>query len=245
MYPTRAQVKTRFQNILDDPLGLVFDETVFAPAFGEAFDALQNAFLQYQVPNIEVEAAYTLPANTTSLTAATMGITDMGDFRTISERTNGTTDNYVDLEPVDRLPQRAAGVRLGQFSYHGDTFRFVGSTGAVDLKFRYDASGTAPSSDLAVLGVDGALTFLSNYAVAAAGPRKGYDEIAARARMAAVGPHYDQGTIGGELFRLVQTRVRSQQKMPIVPKRFSAGRRLTGKRATPYATPSGPLGYYG
>lgn len=244
MYPTRAQVKTRFQNILDDPLGLVFDESVFSPAFGEAFDALNNALLQYQCPNIELEATYTLAANTKSLTATTLGITDMGDVRTISERINGTSDKYVDLEMVDRLPQRDQGVNLGQFSFHHDTFYFVGASGPVDLLFRYAASGTAPASDATVLGIDNSLTFLSSYAAGRAGPRKGYDEIAAAEMMAAVGPRYVQGVIGGELFRLIQTRVRSMQKMPLQQKRFSAGRRLTGRRAVPYATGAIP-GVYG
>jgi hypothetical protein len=244
MYPTRAQVKARFQNILDDPLGLVFDETVFAPAFGEAFDALNNALLQYQVPNIELEATYTLPAGTKSVTAATFGITDLGDVRSISERINGTADKYIDLQMVDRLPQRDQGVHLGQFSFHHDTFYFVGATGAVDLLFRYAASGTAPTNDATVLGVDNSLTFLSSYAVGRAGPRKGYDEIAAAEMMAAVGPRYALGVIGGELFRLIQTRVRSLQKIPLQQKRFSAGRRLTGSRAVPYATGSIP-GVYG
>jgi hypothetical protein len=244
MYPTRAQVKARFQNILDDPLGLVFDETVFAPAFGEAFDALNNAFLQYQVPNIEFEVNYTLPAATTTVTPATLDISDMGDLRSLAERINGTTDKYVDMEMVDRLPQRDQGARLGQFSFHHDTLFFVGSINATDLRFRYSASGTAPTNDATVLGVDNCLTFLSSYAVGRAGPRKGYDEIGAAEMMAAVGPKYVQGVIGGELFRLVQTRVRSLQKIPLQQKRFSAGRRITGRPAIPYATPS-TLGTWG
>src|SRR4051812_35861135 len=102
MYPTRAEVKARFQQILDDPLAQVFDEAVFDPAFGEAFDALQNAFLQYQVPNIELTVNYTLPAGTTTLTPATMGIADLGDFIYIAERAGGTTDRYRELVPVDQ-----------------------------------------------------------------------------------------------------------------------------------------------
>jgi hypothetical protein len=238
MYPSRAQVKARFQQILDDPLGLVFDETVFAPSFGEAFDALLNAFLQYQVPAIEVTAYYTVPAGTTSLTPAQMGIADFGDWVFLAERIAGSTDKYRDLAPVERVPQRAQGVYLGECNFSNSTFYFVGATGNIDLQIRYDASGTAPTSDAALINVDGSLTFLSNYAVSVAGGRKGYDEIAAHCRMAAVGPRYDAGAIGGELFRLVQPRVRSQQKQPLAPRRFSAARPIFARRAVPYATPS-------
>lgn len=244
MYPSRAQVKARFQQILDDPLGLVFDETVFAPAFGEAFDALLNAFLQYQVPAIELTAFYTVPANTTQLTPAQMGITDFGDYIFLAERLAGTQDKYRHLSPVDMVSQRDKGVYLGECNYSNNTFYFVGATGDIDLEIRYDASGTAPTSDAVLVNVDGSLTFLSNFAVGVAGGRKGYDEIAAHCRMAAVGPRYDAGAIGGELFRLVQPRVRSMQKRTVAPQRFSAGRPIVSRRATPYATPS-TLGNWG
>lgn len=244
MYPTRGQVKERFQQILDDPLAQVFDETVFAPAFGEAFDALQNAFLQYQIPNIELTVNYTLPAGTTMVTPATMGLADLADFIYLAERAGGTTNRYRELVQVDQLPQRDQGPSLLECNWSGDAFRFVGATGPIDLQIKYDASGPAPSSDATVIAVDGSLSFLSNYAAGVAGPRKGYDEIAAHCRQAAVGPRYDAGGIGGELFRLVQTRVRSRQKILLQPKRFSAGRRLNGRRAVPYATPS-TLGTWG
>jgi hypothetical protein len=243
MNPTRGQVKTRFQQILDDPLGLVFDETVFAPAFGEAFDALMNAFLQYQVPAIELVAHYTVPAGTTSLTPAQMGITDFGDYIYLAER-GDSADKYRPITPVDDVPQRDQGAYLLEANFSNGTFYFVGATGDVDIEIKYDASGTAPTSDATVIQVDGSLTFLSNYAVGVAGPRKGYDEVAARARLAAVGPRYDVGTIGGELFRLIQPRVRSRQKIPFAPKRFSAGARTGSRRAVPYATPS-TLGTWG
>jgi hypothetical protein len=130
--------------------------------------------------------------------------------------------------------------RLLEFNFSNDTFYFVGATGPVDLQLKYDSTGQAPTVDATVINVAGSLTFLSNYAVGVAGPRKGYEEIAARCLNLAVGPKYDLGTVGGELFRLVQARVRSRQKIQIAPKPFSAFRRaITGRRALPYATPSG------
>jgi hypothetical protein len=234
MNPTRGQVKARFQNILDDPSGSVFSEAVFAPAFGEAYDALFAAFLQNQCPRIELVATITVPPQTVSLTPAQMGIADFGDYIYLSERQLGSTDGYRDLAPVDRLPISPMGDRLGQYSYRNDNFYFVGSNNSIDLQVKYESSGEAPTDDATVIAVDGSLTFLSNYAVGMAGPRKGYDEIAQRCMSLAVGPKYDQGTIGGELFRLVQPRVRSRQKVPIAPKPFSAFRRLSVRRAVPY-----------
>jgi hypothetical protein len=234
MNPTRGQVKARFQAILDDPSGSVFSEPVFAPAFGEAYDALFTAFLTNQCPRIELLTQVTVPPKTVSLTPAQMGINDFGDYIYLAERPDGSTDQYRDLAPLDRLPQRPMADRLLEFNYRNDTFYFTGSTNTIDLQVKYESSGEAPTDDGAQILVDGSLTFLSNYAVGVAGGRKGYDEIAQRCLGLAVGPKYDQGTIGGELFRIIQPRVRSRQKVQIAPKPFSAFRRLGVRRAVPY-----------
>ena len=234
MYPTRAQVKARFQNILDDPSGSVFSEPVFAPAFGEAYDALFTAFLTNQCPRIEMIAPFTVPAGTTSLTPAQMGIADFSDYIYLSERITGSQDEYRDLADVDRLSQRPATDRLLEFNYRNDTFYFNGSSNSIDLLMKYDSSGEAPTDDDAQIIVDSSLTFLSNYAVGVAGGRKGYDEIAQRCLTLSVGPKYDLGTVGGELFRLIQSRVRSRQKVQIAPKPYSSTRRLQVRRAVPY-----------
>jgi hypothetical protein len=247
VYPTRAQVKQRFQNLLDDPSGSVFTEAVFAEAFGEAYDALFTAFLTNQCPRIELIVTYTVLAGTTSLTAAQMGINDFGDYIYLSERLSGSTDKFRDLDSVERLSQRPMVDRLLEFNYSNDTFYFVGATGNIDLQIKYDSSGEAPISDNTTITVDSSLTFLSNYAVGVAGQRKGYDEIAQRCMSLAVGPKYDQGTIGGELFRIIQPRVRSRQKVQIAHKPYSAFRRTLGRRGMPYVaaqegTTGGTLG---
>ena len=239
MQPTRAQVKSRFQNILDDPSGQVFGESVFADAFGEAYDALFTAFLTNQCPRIELITTFTLPPGTTSSTPATMGVADFGDFVYLAERTSGSINPYRDMMPVDRLPQRAMGDRLLEFNYRNDTFYFVGANQPIDLQLTYDSSGEAPTNDATQIAVDGCLTFLANYAVGVAGGRKGYEEIAGRCMSLAVGPKYDAGTIGGELFRIVQARVRSRQKVQIAPRPFSAYRRLFVRRAVPFVAAQG------
>lgn len=234
MNPTRGQVKARFQAILDDPSGSVFSEAVFAPAFGEAYDALFTAFLTNQCPRIELITPVIVPAGTTALTPLQMGINDLGDFVLLQERAFGSTNHYRDLQPVDNLSQRPMTDRLLEFSFRNDTFYFVGATGVIDLVVKYETSGEAPVDDTTTINIDGSLTFLSNYAVGVAGGRKGYDEVAQQCMMRAVGPRYDAGTVGGELFRIVQPRVRSRQRVQIAPKPFSAFRRLGGGHAPPY-----------
>lgn len=236
MIPTRGQVKTRFQNLLDDPAGSIYTEAVFAEAFGEAYDALFNAFLNNQCPRITQIASYTLPAATTSLTPATMSITDFAGYMWMRERVSGSTNSFIEMISVSVLSQRAQQTKLVEFVFRNDTFYFIGATGDVDLQLEYEASGTAPSADNTAINVDGCLSFLANYAAGVAGPRKGDDEIAARCFAYAVGPKYNLGTIGGELFRIIQPRVRQMQATPIANRPYSARRRRRGSylRGTPF-----------
>jgi hypothetical protein len=253
MYPTRALVKTQFQNLLDDPSGSVFSEAVFGPAFTEAYDALYTAMLTNQCPRIELITTATLPPGLTQLGPWQIGITNFGDYIYLAERVWGSADPRRDIISVDRLPMRPMADRLLEFNYRNEMFYFVGALNAIDFELKYDTSGTAPTADCTTIGVDGALTFLANYCVGVTGGRKGYDAIAERCLNLAVGPKYDQGTIGGELFRIIQTRVRSRQKVQIAPKPYSAFRRTARRRTTPYisatvsspgggvVTPAGPL----
>lgn len=240
MLPTRLQVKQRFQAILDDPSGVVFTDTpptnsVFQNAFAEGYDILFSAFLNNQVPAVEnVLAGIIVAPGTTSLTPAQMGITDFADWEWIAERAAGSSEKFFDLIDEDRLSQRPPTDRLIETVWQDNAFQFIGATTPRELQIKYVASGEAPTADGTVIGIDSSLVFLSNYAVSAAGGRKGYEEVAARCRGLAVGPRFDLGVIGGELFRLVQPLVRQRQNVQIAPRPFSSQRRIGVYRALPY-----------
>jgi hypothetical protein len=242
MIPTRAQVKARFLGLLDDDAAKVFTEPVFAAAFGEAYDAMFAAFLQGQVPRIKNIVVVQVAPLTVSLTPATAGITDFADYIQLRERLAGSTELFRVLESREQLTQRAQTDRLLEYVWREDTFYFVGATTMRDLEITYESSGTAPTDDSTLIGVDGSLTFLSNYAVGVAGQRKGYEDMAQRCWNLAVGPKYNEGIAGGELFRMVQARVRSEQKTQIAARPFTAFRRgLPGWRQ-PYIAAQQPQG---
>lgn len=237
MQPTRAQVRLQYLQLLNDPSSLLYDVaggTQFQAAFSPAYNALWTAFLTHQCPRIELIQYVIVPPLTYSLTPAQMGINDFGDFIYLSERTLGSNDKYVDLNMVDRLTQRLPTDRLIEANYRNDTFYFIGSTSVRDLQVKYDTSGEAPTDDSAVIGVDGCLDFLANYAAGTAAPWKGYDELGERYLQFAVGPRYADGYLGGELFRLIQPRVRSRQHVQMASKPYSTTRRIVNRRGTPY-----------
>lgn len=229
-----------FWGLLDDPTGLIYVDyptvaptiSVFQPAFRQAYSALYSAFLNAQCPRIELIMPVTVPANTTALTPGDMGIDNFGDFIWLRERALGSNNKFGYLQPRDDLSQRSPEPLLREFVWRNNTFYFVGATQNIELEVKYDTSSVAPVNNNAIIAVDDCDSFLANYAVGQAGPRKGDTEIAARCMMFAVGPKYDQGTIGGELFRLIQPLVRSRQNVQIAHRPYSSRNRGWGLRWT-------------
>jgi hypothetical protein len=238
MRPTRAYVKQQTLAILDDPSGSRFGDPVFAAGFNEAYDALFSALLNAQCPRLTNIIEFTAPINTTSLTPDQIGINDFADYEWLAERDFGTCEKYIDLNPVDRLTQRQPLDRFLEFCYRNDAFYFIGNTTVRQMQLEYETSGEAPTDDATIINLDGCATFLSQYTVGRIGGRKGYEDVAAANMLLAVGPRYQEGGIGGELFRIIQPRVRSRQHVQMAPKPYSATRRLMVRRPVPYVSAS-------
>jgi hypothetical protein len=213
----------------------------FDEAFQEAYDALFNAFLLAQCPRIKNIVIVTITPGTTSFSPSSNGITDFSSYEELRERLTGSADKFVPLEARDQLSQSDQGPALRQFVWRLDTFYFIGATTSRDVEITYESSGTAPTADATLIGVDGSKTMLAKYAAGVMGPTKGYDELANRWMADAVGPKYGMGQMGGELFRIVQPRVREMQHVQVALKPFSAGPRGVSRRV-PYIMAQQPAG---
>jgi hypothetical protein len=164
-----------------------------------------------------------------------MGITSFGQYEWLAERVFGSENRFCDLISLDRLPQRNPGQFLKEFVWRNDTFYFVGATNYLELQIEYETSGVPPTNNNGQVLLDSSGDFLAWFAAGIAGKWKGYDELADNCMLRAVGPNYKtNGGIGGELYRLIQTKVRQRQKVPITRKPFTANRRLTSRLAIPY-----------
>lgn len=247
MLPTRLQVKQLYWQVVDDPAASVFTDvanpttgavSVFQSGFSQAFDLLFNNALNQQVPRVEqVVQGILIPPSPVpfSITPAAMGISDLADWEWISERLAGSTDKFLDLVDEDRLMQRAPTDRLLETVWQNGAWQFVGCTTVREIQLKYVSSASAPTSDTAVIGFDNSLNFLANYAAGVTAGQKGYDQIGDRCRSFAVGPKFDTGAIGGELFRLMQPLVRSRQNVQVAHKPYTTQRRIGGRwRGIPY-----------
>lgn len=244
-FPTRLQVKQRFWSLLDDPAGVVFTDapgpggspSLFQNAFSEAYDVLYSTMLGQQVTRVEqVVDGIIVPVGTTSMSPAEMGITDFADFDWISERSAGSTEKFIDLVDEDRLTQRAQTDRLIETVFQDGAFKFVGATTVRELQMKYIASGSAPTLDATEIRIDSSLNFLANYAAGTVGSNKGYEQMAAKCMLNAVGPRFaNGGGPGGMLFYLIQPLVRSRQNVPVAHKPYTTARRIgVGRRTVPY-----------
>ncbi len=243
MISTFAQVRNRVIALLDDPNQASFTDAVVLPAIGEAVDALQGAFVFFEIPKSKVVTTYTLPQGTTSVSPADMGIADMGEVIELRERQSGSSDFYTHVYECDDLPQRPQVEILGSWEWRGDSFWFVGATQTRQLWLSYFSTVEQPAAlDSTSTGVDGALSFLSLYAAGVAGPRKGYPEDGAAYMQRAVGSRYDQGIIGGQLFFLCQPMVRSRQRVQVAPKPYSVIRRRLLPNRQVYIAAQQPAG---
>lgn len=227
------------QSLLDDypqtPTS-PFNENVFAPAFNEAYQVLWSAMFQAQIPRIELMIEWPLPPMTTEISPEDMGITDFAGPIFLRERNFGSNDKYTDIAEVDVLTQRAPTNKLIQANWRNNRWYFIGATSLIELQVKYETSGTAPTDDAAKIMVDNCGPFLWNYCVGVMGPRKGRDETAQRCMNFAVGPKYTMGTIGGQLFQLIQPLVRQRQQVQIAPKPYTVTRRYSVYRQVPYVS---------
>lgn len=240
MICTYDQVRTRVLNLLDDPNQATFKDPIVLAGIGEAVDALQQAFVFYEIPRSKVVTTYDLPVGVTNFSPADAGITDMGEVIELREKTTGSSDPYAHIWECDDLPQRPQTQVLGNWEWRGDDFWFVGATSARTVWISYFSTIEQPNTiDGSPTQADGDLTFLSKYTAGVIGPRKGYDEIAAGYMKSAVGSRYDDGIIGGELFRLCQPMVRSRQRVQVAPRPYSVIRRRQQWRRNVYIAAQG------
>lgn len=247
-FPTRAQVYGLFLGQLDDPGGSVFTDvpnaitgapSVFQTGFSQAFDVLFNNALLQQVPRVElVTDGIIVPPSPIpfSLTAAQMGLQSVADWEWMSERAAFSNEKFIDLRDEDRLTQRAPEDRLLEVVYQNNCWNFVGCTTVRELQIKWVSSGGgAPTDNTVAVAFDNSLNFLANYAAGCMGSNKGYGEIAARCRSFAVGPKFDMGMVGGELYRLLQPLVRSRQNVQVAHRPYTVARRRIGRwQGVPY-----------
>ena len=243
MISTAAQVRTRVLALLDDPNQATFTDSIILQGFGEAVDALQGAFVFYEIPRSKVVTTYNVSPYTTMFSPADAGITDMGEVIELREKMLGSSDPYTHIWEWDDLPQRPQTTTLGDWEWRGDNFWFVGATQPRTVWISYFSTIEQPTAmNTTPTQADGDLTFLSKYTAGIIGPRKGYDEMAAGYMRSAVGPRYDEGVIGGELFRFCQPMVRSRQRVQVAPRPYSVIARRSAWRRNFYVAANQPAG---
>ncbi len=220
MIPTVEQVKARAAFLLGDIAQRKFVDAKITPAFEMAYEELVSEMVKHQLPQRERVVVHPLIAGTTTLTPATAGISNFGELIRLRERPYGTSEEFVDVDPVDWLRQRTSQDRLAEFVWRGDTFYFTASSRAIDLEIAYSDSGSPPVSG--TVGIDGSLNVLAALTASYAADPEGMWEVSAKQMKTAVG---NDGT-GGFMHTLLKAQVRALQSRPLQRGAFTTKGRM-------------------
>jgi hypothetical protein len=218
---TIAEINDLVGQLLGDPLLEVFDAATQRPFIGLAYREFWDLMMQWDLQKVNRTVYYTLPANTSSLTPATMGVSDWGEPENLWER-GSSAEPWAHMRPVDFLPDPTPRSVLGLWAYEGDTLLFVPSTSIRYLKVDYIASGSCPTSG--PVGIDNSLSFLATRTASwLAGRNMGPGE-ADRLKREALGPNMEADGSGGLLRGLIHPMLLEKQKRPKRPGRFRSRR---------------------
>ncbi len=226
--PTVAEVFSDVQSLCGDPGSTdVYTSAILMPFFGIAYREMWDLFVKWKLQIAEQTATYTLPANTTSLTPATAGISNMASPIRLWER-GSASDEWELMDSIDELPQADRDAFLHWWAWEGETFYFVGATGQRLLKIEYTASGSAPTSG--AIPVDNSRNFLAaRTASLVLGPIGGQYELAGHWEIKALGPEREANGKGGFLRDLVGPKLKEKQNRPVRPLRFRPRRTMAGQ----------------
>lgn len=207
--PTVEQAANRAAFHLGDMAQKRYNSAVLQVAVGAAWEELTAQMLLAGVSGIELQALYTLPADTDTLTPETAGISNFGEIIRLWERPAGSTFFFYPVKYIEVLPQTQSQTgRLYWFRWTGGHFAFNPASSAVELKIEYYGSGKAPDSGS--LGIDGCLQIVSKLAAAIAAPTLGENQLAATLRNEVYGDNDPKSP--KHMHTFLQPMLRTQQR---------------------------------
>lgn len=220
MIPSVEEVLQLSARLLGDPLARKFTPDKLQPFFEMAYEELVGEMARYHVAKQKRAVLYTLPANTTTLTPETAGISNFGEMIRMEERRSGSSDLFTLVEVVDRLPQVDPTDKLLYQEWYDDTWHFLRASNNIELRINYWDSGVAPTTGS--VGLDGAKNFLAYRTAAAAALPYGNVELGRDLDRQARGPQLDGGA--GFMHTFIQAQVTAAQQMQLQPPAYRAFR---------------------
>lgn len=122
--------------------------------------------------------------------------------------------------PTDSQQLRS---RLGTFMWEQNVLKFRGATAAAQIRLTYWASGSPPSSTATVLGIDDCMSYLATRTASLAAQGKGWDNMADRWELKALGPKRMADGSGGLLRDFLVSQVKGLQRTSHRRRPFSPG----------------------
>ncbi len=209
MADTLSSVTTLDRTLLDDDQADVYTDTVLLPSVNASYRWLQRKLAENGVSVLSDTVV--LSPDLTAVTGTKVGSSTSPALPTdllvpwqLKEKAAGTTDQFSDMRQVNDLPEQDQGTQLLYWEWRAGEIRFLGATGAVTLKLKYEKvlpNLSTPSSVIGITsGVD-AIAYKSASIVSRARGQAQYSKDLAQAA-------------NEELDDLINLNVRAQQRLP-------------------------------
>ncbi len=127
-------------------------------------------------------------------------------------------ENFTDMVDVGRFdrinPQQATSGAFGSYVWWNDAYHFRPCGEARQLRISYSASGAAPTSTSASIGIDDSTDFLATYTAALALASRGDTQRADELKVEALGQFKSVTPSGGLLHEFLTLAVKAEQRKP-------------------------------
>ena len=189
--------------LLNDLGGVFYTTESLLPYLNKAYRELQDYFnLHGLKTTVDVSALAILPAGTLLLTTPPA---DMLRPIEISERTPGTTDQFVELDERSWEPDMVQSTHLRFWVWREEVINFLGATADREVRIRYVKSLSALSGEGSFIGIINAMSVLAARTAALAARFIGENPTRADEL---------DSDVGMALDRLIVTAIRQNQGMP-------------------------------
>ena len=218
---TAGSVMDLVAAVMNDTARQVYTDEAILPYMQLAYEDLKTELQDYNIPISNVtSSAILIPAGTKFIADADMP-TDLVEIMSISERTAGTSNDFLLMERRQFLPHtQQLTAFLQVWSWQDQTIKFLGSNGNVEVKLNYIASGLGDIVDedtlLKLYNIKGYLTYRTGGHCSAF-----IGENETRAGML-------YGFAGQELEKLLSINIKSQQGIRTRRRPFRSGYKANG-----------------
>lgn len=209
MSDTLSSVTTLTRTLLDDDQADVFTDTVLLPAVNSAYRRVQRKLAENGVSvlsdTVTLSPDLTAVTGTKITTSSSPALpTDLLIPWEMWEKAASSSDKFVSMRQINDLPDQDQSTQLLYWEWRAGEIRFLGATGAVTLKLKYEKVLPALVTPSTAIGIVGAVDATAYLTASIVSRSRGQAALARDFALAA----------NEELEDIIALNTRAQQRLP-------------------------------